>query len=318
VSGTSLVWKDIIGYEGLYQVSSLGEIRSIDRIVTYHRKNGTIFKQKRNGKTITPATHKGYKLFGIHKEGNSKTVYVHRIMMETFFPLDSYEGMCVNHKNGVKHENNILNLEWVTYKRNTDHFWNELDHGKHERGKKITDSEIVAMLEMFIVGEKLNDISINSKVTACTISQIINEKSHVYIRNKYKYLFNLVIQEREDRKISKSDRWARDNWEILTEPFRLGISVLNLSKTMKIPTNWVSSGFVIVSKKNPDLVKERESNKELIKSTSIKSYYEKKMKDRGVNKEEVLASYKDGLGVSLLAKKNNVSYSTINRIIKNN
>lgn len=104
------VWKDIKEYEGLYQVSNFGNIRSLPRRGT--SKNVHIMFQKYN--------KCGYKMVGLYKDGKVKNRTVHRIVAETFLdnPLNKED---VNHIDGNKENNNVSNLEWTTHKENMKH-----------------------------------------------------------------------------------------------------------------------------------------------------------------------------------------------------
>lgn len=99
-------WREIIGYEGIYEVSNKGEVRSL-----WNRYSGKspILKQH--------TSHKGYKLVCLCAKGNQKTFLVHRLVAEAFLPNpDSLP--CVNHKDEDKTNNNVDNLEWCSYYSN--------------------------------------------------------------------------------------------------------------------------------------------------------------------------------------------------------
>jgi len=107
-------WKDIKGYEGLYQVSNLGNVKSLDRIIwnghTKHLHKGRIMKPKGNR----------YKDVILCKEGKSKKYYVHRLVAIEFISNTENKPQ-VNHINGIKEDNRIDNLEWVTASENGKH-----------------------------------------------------------------------------------------------------------------------------------------------------------------------------------------------------
>lgn len=112
------LWKDIKGYEGYYQVSNLGNVRSVDRTVK-RKGNGTSFSK---GQIIKLQINKrtGYCKVNLCKEGKSKTYEVHRLVAVEF--LENSDNLpVVNHLNGVKTDNFVENLEWCTYKQNTQH-----------------------------------------------------------------------------------------------------------------------------------------------------------------------------------------------------
>lgn len=111
------MWKDIPGYEGFYQASSLGQVRSIDRERV--DKLGRKFRVK--GKIRKLATSEdGYLEVDLNCNGVVKYVRVHRLVALTFIanPENKPE---VNHKDGNKKNNNIHNLEWATTAENIRH-----------------------------------------------------------------------------------------------------------------------------------------------------------------------------------------------------
>lgn len=102
------IWKDIPQYEGIYQASNMGRIRSL-----LHRggKKPSLMKtQERNGYLRVPLTD---------KNGNRSHKSVHRLVLESF--LGCIENHEVNHKNGIKSDNRISNLEWCTRSENQTH-----------------------------------------------------------------------------------------------------------------------------------------------------------------------------------------------------
>lgn len=110
-------WKDIKGYEGLYEVSNLGNVRSLDR--TVKRGQGYTIKE---GRVLTPfyEEKKGYYQVVLAKDGKAKTYRVHRLVAVAFLENpNNYTD--VNHKDEVKTNNNVDNLEWCTRKYNNNY-----------------------------------------------------------------------------------------------------------------------------------------------------------------------------------------------------
>ena len=102
------IWKDYKDYEGLYQASNLGRMRSLDRWVK--SKSGSVRLCK--GKILKPFTTKnGYLQVCLWKNGKVKTFYVHRLVAEAFLPNPNNLTE-VNHKDENKLNNNAENLEW--------------------------------------------------------------------------------------------------------------------------------------------------------------------------------------------------------------
>lgn len=110
-------WKDIRGYEGLYQVSNLGRIRSLGRVC--NSKNNSTSKKRERILTqeITVFGYCRVRLFDL--EGKSKHYATHRIVAQEFIGnVDGYE---INHKNEIKTDNRVENLEIVTSKQNCNY-----------------------------------------------------------------------------------------------------------------------------------------------------------------------------------------------------
>jgi len=121
------VWKDIKGYEGVYQVSSLGRVRSLPRKVWNYTKQGRIMSpyKKKNG--YLQLSLNG---FGKHE----KHVYVHRLVADAF--VENPQNLKqVNHINFNKEDNRAENLEWVTPQQNIRHFRESALANKYD-GKK--------------------------------------------------------------------------------------------------------------------------------------------------------------------------------------
>ena len=110
------IWKDVKGYEGLYQVSNLGKIESLTRIVTNKINVTRVFK----GQAMLLIKSKGYLVLSVSKNGNQKVKKAHRLVAQAFIHNPDSK-CCVNHKDGNKLNNNVNNLEWVTPKENNDH-----------------------------------------------------------------------------------------------------------------------------------------------------------------------------------------------------
>jgi hypothetical protein len=110
-------WADIPGYEGHYQCSDIGRVRSLNKYVNGRNgkslKKGKILKQHKRGK---------YCGVGLSKDGMMKLRTVHTLVADAFIPNPENKP-CVNHKDGNKLNNHKDNLERVTYKENTRHYF---------------------------------------------------------------------------------------------------------------------------------------------------------------------------------------------------
>lgn len=114
------IWKDIKGYEELYQVSSLGRVRSKDKLINSRGNK----KRLHRGIILRPKKKKsGYLEVSLYKDKKHKSIQVHRLVAETFIPNPQNKPE-VNHKKVVTNDfcdNSIYNLEWCTREENMQH-----------------------------------------------------------------------------------------------------------------------------------------------------------------------------------------------------
>ena len=110
------VWKPIAGYEGLYEVSNQGRVRSLDRVVT--SSSGQVYARKGRTLKVSPG-NVGYPVVGLSRAGVVKNRLVHRLVLETFVGPPE-EGLEACHNNGVKTDNRLSNLRWGTSAENTE------------------------------------------------------------------------------------------------------------------------------------------------------------------------------------------------------
>jgi len=112
-------WKPISGYEGLYEVSDSGDVRSCDRYIKTQIRHVT--SRLIHGKMLSQNTKSnGYKTVDLCKNGKVKTTLVHRLVAEAFLPNPDRLGF-VNHKDSDRTNNSKSNLEWVTASENRVH-----------------------------------------------------------------------------------------------------------------------------------------------------------------------------------------------------
>ena len=112
-------WKDVVGYEGRYEVSSYGRIRSVDRYVNTGIRHSEMRIAK--GKMLKPNLKRnGYLTVDLCKANKIRTITVHRIVALAFIEKPDGKNV-VNHKNLIKTDNRVENLEWVTSKENSQH-----------------------------------------------------------------------------------------------------------------------------------------------------------------------------------------------------
>ena len=160
------IWKPISGYEGFYEVSNLGRIRSLERIVEC--SDGR--KRKIKDRTLKGSSYSGgYSGVTLHKDGCAKFVNIHRIVAEAFVP-NPLEKEEVNHKDENPSNNHASNLEWVTHKENINY------STRTERARKaIVEAQGRAVRQLSIDGElvaEYESLSAAGNATGTHVSNI--------------------------------------------------------------------------------------------------------------------------------------------------
>ena len=103
------IWKPVVGYEGLYECSNMGRVKSVDRYVPHIYEGEYQFIKGRIRKT--KLNNGGYEMLSLFRDGKEKTCLVHRIIAEAFLP-NPYNLPEVDHKDECKTNNFVENLEW--------------------------------------------------------------------------------------------------------------------------------------------------------------------------------------------------------------
>ena len=152
----SETWKDIPGYEGIYQASNLGKVRSLDRFENFDNRAGNkISIRRRKGRVLKHMIRKGYCSVWIRKNGSSTTKGCHHLVALAFLGVPPHKvgnhlgGYQVNHKDCNKQNNRVENLEWVTREENIKHGQkhNLFAHGENVKHAKLTEKDVLEILE---------------------------------------------------------------------------------------------------------------------------------------------------------------------------
>ena len=126
---TKEIWKDIKGYEGLYQISNLGRVKSFPRA-------GTRTKKERILKTRF--SYNGYERISLSKEDIDKAYFIHRLVAQAFIS-NPYNYKEINHKDENSRNNKVSNLEWCDRSYNINY---------KNRNKKVADKLAIRVIQL--------------------------------------------------------------------------------------------------------------------------------------------------------------------------
>lgn len=137
-------WRDVVGYDGYFQVSNMGRVRGVKRKYGKER-------------VLSPATNKyRYKVVCLCVNYVQKTALVHQLVMDAFVGKTP-EGLEINHKNGDKGDNRLENLEFCTPRENMLHSYRELGRlsarGERNGMAKIAEEDVVEIKRLLASGE---------------------------------------------------------------------------------------------------------------------------------------------------------------------
>lgn len=180
------IWKDIPGFEGWYQVSNTGKVKSLDR----HIEDGRLIK----GITLSQySTSQGYKRVALCKSGKHYKKFVHRLVAEAFVPNPNNFPV-INHIDENPENNVCTNIEWCSVKYNVNfgtraEKFSEKTHGELHYGHKLTEKEVRQIKKEYKKGVKgFGTESLASKygVHRMTIKAILTGQSWKHIKEEEK------------------------------------------------------------------------------------------------------------------------------------
>lgn len=180
------IWKDIEGYEGYYQISNMGRVRSLDRFV-YDEHNDKI--QFKKGQLLKNCYNKRVNIYEVHlhKNNKRKCFKIHRLVACAFLDNDDpLHKTTVNHKDGDRSNNCVNNLEWASYSENEKHSYKVLNRCKNSTPyKKRTCISIEKTTHQRINHESIASASRYTGISETQIRRIANKEC---INDKYDFI----------------------------------------------------------------------------------------------------------------------------------
>ena len=195
------IWREIHGFEKIYQISNLGRVASVNRSIPKTNKLGKKYQETKSGKILSAGDNgKGYLFVNLRKNNKSKQFYIHRLVA-TAFIANPENKPCVNHINGIKADNKLENLEWCTHSENTTHGYKSnliktpikykgLDNGN----SKFSKEDVLSIRKSYSCKEK-NQVQLATayNVSQCVISRIVLNKSYKELLVSIVFLIGIIL-----------------------------------------------------------------------------------------------------------------------------
>jgi hypothetical protein len=176
------MWSNIPSYVGYYQVSTHGNVRSVDRIVytVNGGKNPHPGQKIARGRVIKAHDlGKGYLYVNLSMNGHQKMIAVHRLMAEAFISIE-LNGLTVNHKDGNKQNNTLENIELVSIQENIAHAFKtglRDQQGEKNKRSKLSEAQVLGIRQRYLGGESLSKLSNEFSVGGPCIWKIVSRRT---------------------------------------------------------------------------------------------------------------------------------------------
>jgi hypothetical protein len=170
------MWEDIIGYEGVYSISSDGKVRR--EKATNGTWSGRILKNKTD--------QDGYKFIGLSYGGKVRHFKIHRLVVEAFSGKPKDLKQQVNHKDGDKANNHIANLEWCSQSENERHAIDVLGvrlgcQGEKNPRTKLNENKVLHIRSLIEGGVTQRKVAEKFKISQGAVSDICTRRKWAHI-----------------------------------------------------------------------------------------------------------------------------------------
>lgn len=173
------IWKDIKGYEGFYQVSNKGNVKSLN----YHRTGEEKIRKPK-------VDRYGYLIVALYKNGKCKTLFVHRLVLMTFAPIENMDKLDVNHKDEDKQNNCLSNLEWCDKSYNNNYGTRTQRTEKPVVQLDRNSNEIVNVFNSAMEAKRQGFD--NSNISNCCKNKFHRKGNNIYKDYKWQYMSDYI------------------------------------------------------------------------------------------------------------------------------
>ena len=184
------IWKDIEGYEGLYQVSNLGRVKSLNRDHQANSRWGKTMKRVIKEKLLKEDKTGRYLRVSLSKNGIKQRFSINRLVAQAFIPNIKNKPQ-VNHKDGNRDNNQVENLEWCTAKENMQHarsnnLITNIPIGENHPSSKLSKKNAIKIKKIAKIGTRsrpgnINKLAKEYGVNRVTITDIVHQKTWKHI-----------------------------------------------------------------------------------------------------------------------------------------